>query len=227
MGRVEGRNGWLIAGLIGPAWLGAAVHVSAAVRVPRAVLEQQLREEFAQVGNAVHQRLDREATGDFVGARIAARSAEQHRTRFLDIKRELDRLPSPGGPSPSVEAVRSPFSPDLPLLAVPVGGSDLGLWEKVDPRATPTPEASHPAWDMYRPRAPAVTPKLDDSEEQRVSSDISAPRTIGDHLGDLYRNDRVLRPLGEREIAASDDSSSPPARDEPIKPFLVYRDSRR
>jgi len=207
--------------------LGAAVQVSATVRVPRAVLEQQLREEFAQVGNAVHQRLDREAAGDFVGARIAARSAEQHRTRFLDIKRELDPLPSPGGPSPSVEAARSPFSPDLPLLAAPVARTDPGLWVVADPRATQTPAASHPAWDMYRPRAAAVTSKLDDSEDQRVRSDISAPKTIGDHLGDMYRNDRVLRPLGEREIAASDDSSAPPARDQPIKPFLVYRDSRR
>jgi hypothetical protein len=227
MGRVEGRNGWLIAGLIGPAWLGAAVPVSAAVRVPRVVLEQQLREEFAQVGDAVHQRLDREATGDFVGARIAARSAEQHRYRFLDIKRELDRLPSPGGPSPSVEAVRSPFSPDLPLLAVPVVGTDPGLWVKAAPRATQTPAVSHPAWDMYRPRAPAATPKLDDSDEQRVNTDISAPKAIGEHLGDMYRNDRVRRPLGEREIAASDDSSAPPGRNEPIRPFLVYRDSRR
>jgi hypothetical protein len=227
MGRVKGRKAWLIAGLIGPAWLGTAVHVSAAVRVPRAVLEQQLREEFAQVGNAVRQRLDREAAGDFVGARIAARSAEQHRYRFLDIKRELDRLPSPGGPSPSVEAVRSPFSPDLPLLAVPVARMDPELWVKADPRATQTPEASHPAWDMYRPRASAITPTLDDSEEQRVSSDSSAPKAIGEHLGDMYRNDRVLRPLGEREIAAPDGSSAPPGRDEPIRPFLVYRDSRR
>jgi len=227
MSRVEGRKGWLVAGLIGPAWLGAAVQVSAAVRVPRAVLEQQLREEFAQVGNAVHQRLDREAAGDFVGARIAARSAEQHRYRFLNLKRELDRLPSPGGPSPSVEAVRSPFSPDLPLLAAPVAGTDPGLWVVADPRATQKPEALHPAWDMYRPRAPAVTPKLDDSPEQRASSDISAPKTVGEHLGDMYRNDRVLRPLGEREIAASDSSLAPPGRDEPIRPFLVYRDSRR
>jgi len=227
MGRVEGRKGWLIAGLIAPAWLGAAVHVSAAVRVPRAVLEQRLREEFAQVGNAVHQRLDREATGDFVGARIAARSAEQHRYRFLDIKRELDHLPAPGGPSPSVEAVRSPFSPDLPLLAVPVARMDPELWVKADPRATQTPEASHPAWDMYRPRASTVTPKLDDSEEQRVRSDSSAPKTIADHLGDMYGNNRVPRPLGEREIAASDASSAPPARDARIKPFLVYRDSPR
>jgi hypothetical protein len=227
MSRVEGRKGWLIAGLIGPAWLGAAVQVSAAVRVPRAVLEQQLREEFAQAGNAVHQRLDREAAGDFVGARIAARSAEQHRYRFLDIKRELDRFPSPGRPSPSVEAARSPFSPDLPLLAVPVAGTDSGLWVKAAPRATQTPEALHPAWDMYRPRAPAVTPKLDDSAEQRVSSDVSAPKTIGEHLGDMYRNDRVLRLLGERGIGASDGLSAPPARDEPIRPFLVYRDSRR
>jgi hypothetical protein len=227
MGRVEGRNGWLIAGLIGPAWLGAAVPVSAAVRVPRAVLEQQLREEFATVGNAVHQRLDREAAGDFVGARIAARSAQQHRYRFLDIKRELYRLAPPGGPSHSVEAVRSPFSPDLPLLAVPVARTDSGLWVKADLRATQTPEASHPEWDMYRPRAPAVTPKLDDSEEQRVSSDSSAPKTIAEHPGDMYRNDRVLRPLAGREIAASDGSAALPARDQPIKPFLVYRDSRR
>jgi hypothetical protein len=63
MGRVESRNGWLIAGLLGPAWLGAAVQVSAADRVPRAVLEQQLLEESAKVGHAVHIRLDREAGG--------------------------------------------------------------------------------------------------------------------------------------------------------------------
>ena len=33
--------------------------------------------------------------------------------------------------------------------------------------------------------------------------------------------------VGEREIAASDGSSAPPGRDEPIRPFLVYRDLRR
>src|SRR6202795_5203990 len=80
-------------------------------------LESQAQAEFAKVGTAVRERLEREAAGDLIGARIAAQDAEAHRYRYLDIKRELSRLHSPSVASTSVAAPRNPLSPDPSFLA--------------------------------------------------------------------------------------------------------------
>ena len=81
-----------------------------------AALESQAQVEFAKVGAAVRERLDREAAGDAIGARIAAQDADTHRYRFLDIKRELSRLHPPPAASPSVEAPRKSFHAGCLLL---------------------------------------------------------------------------------------------------------------
>ena len=54
-------------------------------------LEQQADAEFAKAGVAMRVRLEREASGDSIGAQIAAREAELHRYRYLDLQRELKR----------------------------------------------------------------------------------------------------------------------------------------
>ena len=87
------------------------------------VLEQQALAEFSKAGDAVRERLAREAAGDLIGARIAARDGDTHRYRFLDIQRELRRLHSRAAPTPSVAASRSPFSPDPSFLVPSADGS--------------------------------------------------------------------------------------------------------
>src|SRR5882757_7661005 len=58
-------------------------------------LEGQAQAEFAKVGTAVRERLEREATGDLIGSHVAVQDAEAPRYRFLDVKRAISRLRSP------------------------------------------------------------------------------------------------------------------------------------
>src|SRR5208283_243858 len=113
-------------------------------------LESQAQTEFAKVGAAVRERLDREAAGDWIGARIAAKDAEAHRFRFLDIKRELSRLHPPSLAPPSVEAPRDPFVPDASFFA-PSASSAIRVAPVTAGRSDAVIRVEDPAWDMYRP----------------------------------------------------------------------------
>jgi hypothetical protein len=59
--------------------VGLVSALAAAAQPPAATLEEQAQVEFAKVGFAVRQRLEREAAGDLIGARIAAQDADDHR----------------------------------------------------------------------------------------------------------------------------------------------------
>ena len=178
------------------------------------VLEQQALAEFSKAGDAVRERLAREAAGDLIGARIAARDGDTHRYRFLDIQRELRRLHSRAAPTPSVAASRSPFSPDFAVFSAPVTAAASRRLVTPDRRATETTETEYPLWDMYRPRAPRVVATVDDSARQNP----------GPRGADMYRNPRVQSPLSEQNGPGGDRSSTLSLREEPSKPFLVYRE---
>jgi hypothetical protein len=192
-----------------------------ALQPSASALESQAQAEFAKVGTAVRQRLEREAAGDSIGARIAAQDAEAHRYRFRDIEREINRQRSPALASPSVAAPRNPFLPDTSFLA---------------PSASPTRSApitigrqdavfrvGYPAWDMYRShevRDRAGTQGTEERPEPRATSPavaVAGPK-------DMYSNGVAKPTAGARAAVGTDLSASAPPGDPPREPFLVYRE---
>jgi len=170
-------------------------------------LESQAQTEFAKVGAAVRERFDREAAGDWIGARIAAKDADAHRFRFLDIKRELSRLHPPSLAPPSVEAPRNPFMPDASFFA-PSSSSAIRVAPVTSGRSDAALRVEDPAWDMYRPHESRATP-------------AAAP--LGG-AGDMYSHGVAKPPSGEAGAAATDLSASTSPAEPPSEPFLVYRE---
>ena len=202
MGRVVGQRRFLRTLAATVAALGAAV--AGASPPPAAMLEVQARAEFAQAGSALRKRLEKEAAGDLVGARIAAQEADAHRYRFLDLKRELGRLSLSPLTSPSVAAPRDPFRPDSAFLPPP-------SWATRRPPKTPgknelaSPEEKR-AWDMYRRHG------LQEPDRQ------SSQDAHGLHrLGDMYTTSVLPAfPPGAAATARSEEV--------PRAPFYVYRE---
>ena len=177
-------------------------------------LEQQARAEFTKAGDAVRERLARETTGDLLGARIAARDADAHRYRFLDIRRELGRLQSRTTPTLSVAASRSPFSPDPSFLA-PSPGGPPPITQRKEPLMG---RLLYPAWDMYRPHELPDSAGVRDREQQEEFRVSGAAR----RAGDMYSNG-LTRRVADTELAADGPPARVSLRDLPREPFLVYR----
>jgi len=176
-------------------------------------LESQAQMEFAKVGAAVRERLDREAAGDPIGARIAAQDADAHRYRFLDIERELGRFRLPSAASPSVEARRNPFLPDASFWA-----PSASFAIRVAPVTAGRPDL---AWDMYRPHEP--DPAGTDGAERHPESRAPAEALTG-RAGDMYSKGIAKPTSGDRRAAATDTSASASPREAPREPYLVYRE---
>jgi hypothetical protein len=194
--------------------------VANALQPSALALESQAQAEFTKVGTAVRERLEREAAGDLIGARIAAQDAAAHRYRFLDIKRELSRLHAPSVASTSVEAPRNPFLPDAsflaPLAFSPARGAAMTIG-----RQEAVVRVAYPAWDMYRPHEsgdPVGTDGRDSLQESRATP-AAAP--VG-RAGNMYSNGVAKPTSGDRD-AATDLSVSASSGEPPREPFLVYR----
>src|SRR5271170_1484019 len=218
MGKAMVRQRFVSALVVAMACLDAAV--ASASQPSAAALETQAQAEFAKVGTAIRERLDREAAGDPIGAHIAARDAEAHRYRYLDIKRSIDRLRSPPLASPSVEASRNPFLPDASFLAPsasPTQGSPLMVR-----RQETVVGREYPAWDMYRPhevRTRAGTESTAEHPESRAMSGVA-------RAADMYSISGMKPTNDERTGAATDLSGSASPAEPPREPFLVYREPR-
>src|ERR1700676_2296387 len=169
MGKATLRQRFSSTSVVVVACLGAAV--ANALQPAASALESQAQAEFAKVGTAVRERLDRDAAGDLIGARIAARDADAHRYRFLDIKRELSRLHSPSVASTSVAAPRNPFLPDASFLAPSASSPARGPAMTIGRQAAAV-RVAYPAWDMYRPHEsgePAGTNGRGSLQESRAT----------------------------------------------------------
>ena len=187
---------------------------------PAATLEAEARAEFAKVGLAVRERLEREAAGDVIGARVAEQNADAHRYRFLDIQRELTRLRLPSRPSPSVEARRDPFVPDASFAA---SASSGGSAPATGTRQEAAERVAYPAWDMYRPHELRDGA---DAETARQHSEARAmPTEAPSRGGDMYSKGLARPKSSEPDAKASDVSASPLPAEPPREPFLVYRAS--
>jgi len=211
MGRQRLGGTWILA--VGLVSGGAAV-----AQPPAATLKDQAQVEFAKVAFAVRQRLEREAAGDLIGARIAMQDADAHRYRFLDIERELSRLHSGSPTSPSVEAVRSPFVPDdsfsLPATALATQGAITTVG-----RQDPVKRAVYAEWDMYRPHELRNRAGSDAAEHPP-----STGATPAERAGDMYSKG-ASKPMSSAPDEAPTDLPDGASPREPARaPFLVYRD---
>jgi hypothetical protein len=171
-------------------------------------LQSQARTEFTLAGEALRERLQKEADGDLVGARIAAQAAEAHRFRFLDLQRELARRAATLEASPSVAARRDPFAPDSSFLSLSFSArnsSSSALRVDEENRARYRP------WDMYRVRDTAPSLVMNDLAQE------SSP-TFHKNSGDLYMNHSPSA-AAESPTVPSDGDTVEAAR----APFFVYR----
>jgi hypothetical protein len=196
--------------------------VANALQPSALALESQAQAEFAKVGTAVRERLDREAAGDLIGARIAAQDAEAHRYRYLDIKRELSRLHSPSVASTSVAASRNPFLPDASFLAPSASSPARGAAMTIGRREAAV-RVAYPAWDMYRPHESEDPAGADERDSLHESRATPAAAAMG-RAGDMYTNG-VAKPASVvRGAAATELSATAAPGESPREPFLVYRE---
>jgi len=184
-------------------------------------LEQQADAEFAKAGVAMRVRLEREASGDSIGAQIAAREAELHRYRYLDLQRELKRQLRQAQVSPSVAAARDPFIPDGSFLAnVPPTASRPAPRAWIDRDAGT--ESSYRSWDMYRPRV-----SLEGAGTQGAESSLvmrATPTATGmAQAKDMYATEFERRAPNDRRALTNDPQAPVFTADAPRRPFLVYR----
>jgi hypothetical protein len=198
----------------------AGVNAAVANALPPSALESQAQVEFAKVGAAVRERLEREAAGDLIGAGIAAADANAHRYRFLEIQRELARLRPPSAAPISVAAPRDPFLPDASFLA-PLATSGTRGVPLAAARPDSGPRIAYPAWDMYRPRESGNGAGRDGRESPQESRATPAASAMA-AAKDMYTHG-VARP------ASADWGSAPlglsaSATESPRAPFLVYRE---
>jgi hypothetical protein len=219
MGKKMVRQRIFITVLVGIACLNATAVL--ALQPPESALEARAQVEFSRVATSVRERLEREAAGDPVGARIAAQDADAHRYRFLDIKREISRRLSPTVPSPSEDAPRNPFVPDASFFALSASSTS-----RVAPvtagRNDPRSRLVSPAWDMYRShdsRDPAGTDGAQPHQESQ-----SAPAAVPVRWPrDMYSNG-LAKPTSSDGDGAKELSESATPGESPREPFLVYRE---
>jgi hypothetical protein len=219
MGKAMVRQRFFSTLVVAIACLDAAV--VNALQPSASALDSQAQVEFAKVGAAVRERLEREAAGDSIGARIVALDADAHRYRYLDIKREISRVHSASVASPSVEALRNPFLPDASFWA-PSASSTTRVASSTAGRQDAVIRVAYPAWDMYRPhesRDPADTDEAVPHQESRAKPAAAA---VG-WAGNMYSNG-VAKPMsGDRDATPGFLVSATPG-EPPREPFLVYRE---
>jgi hypothetical protein len=219
MGKAMVRQRFFSTLVVAIACLDAAV--ANALPPSASALDSQAQVEFAKVGAAVRERLEREAAGDSIGARLAAQDADAHRYRYLDIKREISRLHSASVASPSVEALRNPFLPDASFWTPSASSTTRGAPVTAG-RQDAAIRVAYPAWDMYRPhesRGPADT---DGAEPHPESWAKPAAAPVG-WAGNMYSNGVAKPPSSDRD-AAKDLSVNASPGEPPREPFLVYRE---
>jgi hypothetical protein len=179
-----------------------------------------LQSEFSQAGEALRERLDREAAGDWLGAARAAQSVAKHRARFLILKRQFAQ----DSPSQSTASAArdNPFLADARFAATKtataIEDSDR-LNDSGDEHRLRTAATALAAWDMYRSAASVSEPSMAGNapDPAPTTSFAKLERTWG-----MYsRATRRPKMNGSSPRRRSDAEDH---REAPEQPFLVYRD---
>jgi hypothetical protein len=206
----------------------AAHTASEGVQMGKVVVQQpffctlsQAQAEFAKVGTAVRERLEREATGDLIGSRVAAQDAEAYRYRFLDIKRAISRLRSPSLTSASAEVARNPLLPDASFLALsasPTRGASMTVG-----RQEAVMRIGYPAWDIYRPHEVRDRAGTEGPEQHPESRTMPVESSV-EWPGDMYSSGVTKPTPGDRAAVATALSASTSPGEPPREPVRVYRE---
>ena len=208
----------LIAACVGLASMNA---LGQTPRTP--ILEQQVQSEFTLAGIAMRQRLDREAVGDLIGARIAARDAELHRYRYLDLTRGLSRLHAPPEGSPPVAAQRDPFTPDGSFLSgsAPVANRTA---RRSAGAAHESPSAiPYRSWDMYRTRLSPEEVRMAGAQSSPLPGAVPAEPDL-EPARDMYAKNAVGSTPADGDASATAAEVAQLSTDTPRQPYLVYRE---
>jgi hypothetical protein len=180
---------------------------------PTPSLEREAAQEFVLAGTALRERLNRETAGDSLGARIAAHDAQLHRYRYLDLKREINRLHSKAAASSSVAAPRDPFMPDDSFSAESAPVTTRTGSKAAETRAE---VPSYRSWDMYRSR------ELNEASGQIMRATSAA--TPIEQATDLYAADAVKSARNDQSAPANQMPLRAASGDTAQQPFLVYRE---
>lgn len=159
------RNAWQLLGL----FIGVLLSLTAraegtGVHPPAETLEAlkvAAAHEFLAAAQSLRERLAYAEAHDSVGEAVADEALQEHRARFLDLKRAIERR----SPAPSSAAdLRSPFVPDFrapaPAPAIARTVSPGGVWDLYarestqNPASPPTEDGlssptRSPQWGMY------------------------------------------------------------------------------
>jgi hypothetical protein len=192
-------------------------------------LEQQLKIEFVATGNATRERLDQAAAGNHGAAQRAARLAEAHRHRFLELKRDIAHLTPPI--AASIAPARDPFAPDASYIAFAAHADENRALTIVAEGGSSSGPTTRPAWDLYRPRA-ASSSSLATSRERADSTPASVkPQGDAARPWGMYGDSPLSRGTGEihssaefASVSTSISGAAPQAREPPTQPISVYRD---
>jgi hypothetical protein len=195
---------------------------SASPSASEEALEARAQAEYSLVAKAVQVRLDRESVADWSGARLAARDAETHRARFLELSRDIERLLSPLPPSLS-GAVSGLTSGPSPRARAP---GDVNHIPELSSEADPIrrPRSQYRDWDMYRPRAPALIGDTHNRVESGADELQPGQQAVSASAGNQYSRGSVSQ--GEHAVAPREVSARAETGEAPRTPFLVYRDRR-
>jgi hypothetical protein len=205
----------------GAALASISVLIAHASPPPAASLEQQAEAEFAKAGIAMRERLDQEAVGDPIGAGIAAHEAELHRYRYLDLKRELNRLHPQPTAFLSVAAPRNPFIPDTSFSADSRASTTRAAPITAGGRSEVT-RTTYPSWDMYRPRLSMEG--VDTGKESSPAKGVTPAASPMRHAKDMYATDSAKRAPGDQHAPSMQPEALIRSADPPRQPYLVYRE---
>ncbi|HEY0747364.1 MAG TPA: hypothetical protein VGD63_11740 [Steroidobacteraceae bacterium] len=164
----------------------------------RQALESLLHQEFDASAAAMRDRLERDTRGDFVGAAMAAHVLEEHRARYLDLKREIARR-FKNQASPPEAAQRDPFAPSFENRVLA-------------PAAKRAPSTLRNTWDMYARRVPT---------QRGGNNDLVVPQGARALAPALIPWGMYGAAVHAKAVAAAISTTSESAT--PVKPYFVYR----
>jgi len=209
--------GWL-AGTLMVITSGAATPASNPEPPP--TFEQALTVEFGAAGAAMRELLLHRAQGDLVGAAVAQQALENHRARYLDLRRAAERRSAAAATPIPDGTARNPFAPDASTA------SDRRLAASAQSAGIPVEDrtfrARRPRWDMYVSRKDASedAPSVEKNSHERVMAAEARPRwgmygaPPADSSIPAAGGNRVSQVLADAAVDV----------EPPSKPFFTYRD---
>jgi len=214
----------------GLGWLAGTLMViasgaSSPASNPEPTVEQALKAEFDAAGAAMRELLAHRAQGDLVGAAVAQKALQDHRARYLDLRRAAERLTGAAATRIPDGAARNPFAPDASMASEPL------LPASVQSLSIPTgdhpPRAPRPRWDMYVSREDASEDALsiDKNVHERAMAAEAHPRWGmygAPPGGSSIPPPQSAAAAGNRVTQASAEDAV--VSEPPSKPFFAYRD---